>query len=103
MATCTMTVVFDQLADRLLRTTVRALAVAEMDDAIHAIHNRLNSTVPRALFQVEGCGKTACVIRLDPFAELVLREMTDIAQSTADSATKDRRASEALSLAGYGL
>lgn len=94
----TLTLGIDPAASRLVKTTAFALGRAGLD--VEAVRRRLFSS-NRLVDIVETGRPGESTIRLRPFAELTLRAVLDVAQSTADASTKSARIDQALSLGGY--
>ena len=94
----TVMVSWEQEARRVLRTALHALAQEDLLEAHTAIVQRIGGD---RLVLADVSGPAAITIRLRPFAELTLREVTQLALTTESHETRTRKISEVLALAGY--
>lgn len=98
----TLSVTVDTTALRLACEAMSALEKADLGDALDEVSARLLSTESRGWTVEADPGKAGTVrMRWQPYAELVLRDVIGIAQSTSSAETKASRIRSALALGGY--
>lgn len=94
-----VTIAVDKNVTRIACTAAHALVQADLDDALQAVTDRMLRADRLVEAEMEPGGRL--VMRLRPFAELTLCEITRIAGLNTDSATKTRLIVNVLNLAGY--
>lgn len=95
----TMRMTIDPEMTRLVKSATAALQQAQLDESLDEMSARLIKS--RKLCVVDRDAGDVPVVRLSPFAELVLRSAIDAARSQADSATRAKRVSQALAIGGF--
>lgn len=74
-----------------------ACGAADLGEALGEVTARIGD----GLLTVTPTGIAAATIGLRPYAELTLREVTAIARSTMDGATKAQKINQIMALGGY--